>query len=354
MNIDLLKAILKGKGLYRKISTGGKNVIASCPICGDHPDSRKKNHLYISTEKNVFHCFYGGCKGSTTNLLKRLESEELIKDIFTKDELAVTKPGYGGLVKTGTLVRDLIKYEIPKIDTSQFPLKTAYVKRRTNYLSDIESIPGLIFDILKFVEINKIKIDENVFDLKFMHDNFIGVLMNNCTQLWLRCLIDDTPLKFSKIILQEDPLELVDYYSIPGGNINSNRIVITEGFFNCLGEYYTDSLKIRNNVKEYISSQGFDIFSSVLKSYMFNNEMFDIEVVVLSDQDKPISKYIDVVENNEHVLNNLEIYYNKGKKDFGTFDIIPIKGGSMKDVLILKNNKTSKFKRNWNGSTRTK
>ena len=218
MNIDLLKAILKGKGLYRKISTGGKNVIASCPICGDHPDSRKKNHLYISTEKNVFHCFYGGCKGSTTNLLKRLNSDEAIKDIFTKEELAVTRLSDGRIVKSGSIVRDLIRYEIPEIDANMFVLKQSYIKRRISYGVDTTKIPGLIYDILNFISINNIKIDPNVWDLKFLHDNFVGFLTENHTKLILRCLVDNTPLKFSKLELQEDPLELIDYYCISGEN----------------------------------------------------------------------------------------------------------------------------------------
>ena len=348
MNIELLKRILVEKGIYKKETAGGRNIIAKCVICGDHPNERKQNHLYIATDKNVYHCFLNGCSGRTSSLLRKLTgTTENINDIFTRDELNTKVVSHiGGIIKKGKLVRNLKQFEIPQIEPDQFLNKRKYIKERLNFLTNPEDTPGLIFDIRGFIHNNKIEFNSDLHNLDFLHNNYIAFLMNHQTMLWCRCLIDDTPMKFAKIHLQDDVLELLDYYSFPGGGgKDSTTVVIGEGIFNCLAEYNTDSLGIRDTVHSYVACQGFDNFSGVIKSFCFDNHMFEIDLVVLSDTDKEIDKYLKLLDKTDHNLKSLNIYYNKSGKDFGTFPLVPVKGGNLRDVEKYRKDKKT-FSRN--------
>lgn len=348
MNIELLKKILMEKGIYKKETAGGRNIIAKCVICGDHPNERKQNHLYIATDKNVYHCFLNGCSGRTSSLLRKLTgTTENINDIFTRDELNSKVVSHiGGIIKKGKLVRELKKFEIPPILDDQFLNKKKYIKERLNFLCEPENVPGLVLDIKKFIIQNRIEFRSDLFDLEFLQNNYVAFLMNNQTMLWCRCLVDNTPMKFAKVSLQNDMLELLDYYAFPGGGgKNSSTIVIGEGIFNCLAEYNTDSLKIRDKVHSYIACQGFDNFAGVLKSFCFDNHIFEIDLVVLSDTDKGIDKYLKFLDKTDHILKSLKIYYNNSGKDFGTFPLVPVEGGNLRDVEKCRKNQKA-FSRN--------
>ncbi len=345
MNKEILKNILVEKGIYKKETAGGRNFQCRCPICGDHPDDRKANHLYVATDKNMFHCFLNGCSGQTTRLLKQLGSISKIKEIFTKEELKVRPTHAAGIVKKKDLARKLKKFELPEITPGEYLAKRNYLKGRTDFQVEPENIPGLVLDIQGFVRENNIQVDSSLFDVNFIHENFIGILLQHQTILMCRCINPNIPMKFVKLPLQEDVLELSDYYMLYGNNKDSNKIVLAEGNFSLLGEYYYNTLGLKDSVNMYVATQSFDSAPSVLKSLCMDFQIFNFEVMFLSDADKQIYHYIKFLDRTEHVLKSLNIYYNKGKSDFGKFPIVPFKGGEMRDVKTRRKNKKT-FQRN--------
>jgi len=345
MNKEVLKQILIEKNIFKKETVGGKNFQCKCPICGDHKDERKANHLYISTEHNVYHCFLNGCSGRTSTLLRTLGSSS--KNIFTKEEITDYKKQGGIVVKNKSIIQKRNKIIFPEIKPEEFINKRKYIKGRINYQTEPENIPGLVFDIYKFLQINNITIDPNIFDTEFIHNNFIGLVLQNRTIMMCRCIHNNIPVKFVKLPLIENHLNLSDYYMVYGGKKNSNLIVMAEGNFSLLAEYYCDSLKIKQNVNMYISTQSFDSAASVLQSLCFDFHIFNFDIIFLSDRDKSVSKYQTFVSKIDHILKSLKIYYNRNKEDFGVFPITPIKGGDLWDVKKYRKNKKT-FSRNFN------
>lgn len=324
MRKEILKKNLVDLGIYKKTTSNGKNYICKCLICGDHPDEKKKGHLYISTEDNVCHCFFCDYSSLTSSFLKRVSSSEKSKEIFETDELTPKEKQTKVFLKT---TRNI--YELPKIDMS-FPAKRSYIKKRCNYNLEPEQIPNLVMDPLEFFRINHIDPPKDI-HLGYFRDNFVGFLSKNHTRLFCRNISSDNTIKFKKIDLQEHEYDHIDYYFVRGNNPKSNRIVMSEGVFNILAAYSSDVLELRNKASLYISCNGFT-YSNVLKSVCFDFQLFRPDVVILSDTDKDISKYTKFVQRNKHLLNSLDIYYNKNKGDFGEFPILPYRGGTIKDV----------------------
>jgi hypothetical protein len=244
-----------------------------------------------------------------------------------------------GIIKKKDLVRDLKQYEFPKINNGEFINKRRYIKTRIEHKDEPENIPGMVFDIQEFIKINNIVVDAKLFDIQFIQDNFIGIVLEHHTIMMCRCITDNFPIKFIKLPLQEDVLELTDYYKLFGNKKNSNLIVMAEGNFSLLGEYYFDSLNLKKDVNVYIATQSFDNAQSVLKSICFDMHIFEFEVVFISDTDKPIYKYYNFLNKSEHALKTLNIYYNTGKDDFGDFPINPVRGGGLRDVKKSRQNK---------------
>lgn len=340
MNKELLHQFLNQKGIYKKETANRKNLVCECPVCGDHTDERKRNHLYISSSKNMYNCFLNGCSGRTSRLLKQLGfTDQDVKEVFTKDELESKGTYVSGIIQKKDLTRKFRKLTLPKIEPGEFLDKRSYIKGRIDYKDEPENIPGLVFDVFKFVRDNGITIDPNLFDINFLHNNFVGFVLHNQTQMIFRCIDNNIPIKFVKIEIQEDPLELGDYYLRYGNCKDSNLIVIAEGIFSLSGEYYTDSLGLKDKANMYISTQGFDNASNVLKSICFSTNIFEFDIVFLADRDKDTYKFLKFVENCDHVIKSLNIYYNLGKNDFGQFPIHPVKGGELRDVKACRKNK---------------
>ena len=331
MDKQKLKQALVEKKMFVKATANGKNYICICPYCGDHLEKYKRGHLYISTDKNVCHCFF--CNGSwqTTAMLKKngIDSNK----IYTKIEQEY-KPNSGVEAASSAMKRKLKVYKLPKIDMS-FENKRAYIKKRTNYLAKPEDIPNLVFNIQEFIHINNIQYKPNTRDvsIEYLNTNFVGFLTKNHTKLICRNVDPDSSLKFKKIDLQDDPYEMIDYYVIYGNHQKGNKIVMAEGIFNALAEYYTDSLGIKDETKLYVACNSFS-YSSVLKSVCFDYHIFESDVVILSDADKKLLDYNKYLyQQSSHILNSLNIYYNELKNDFGMFPLKPIKGGNLNNVI---------------------
>ena len=336
MNLELLENWLNTKGLLK--GTSGSSLKCVCIFCGDHPDDHKKGHLYISPDKNLYHCFLCGSAGIIPNFIKKFSGDKkLVSEIFTKAEL--TQKLVSGGVKIKKTRKDP-NIKIPKIDRSSFVLKRAYVKNRIQLRDEPENIENLVFDIDSFVKDNFITLSDDL-NLEFLDSNCIGFLSHRKSLLMCRNIEPKAKMKFFKIPIEEDPYKLLDYYCLKGANPLSNTIVLAEGAFDVLGEYYLNSIGIKDDVRLYIAAFSADSMSSVIKAVCFDNQLFNINLVILSDTDKQPWYYKKLIKNTEHVLKSLKIYYNKSGKDFGEFPLKPVLGGDLKSVTTKRKNKKS-------------
>jgi len=327
MDIDKLRIILKEHKLYVKDTSNGKNIISICPICGDHPNPSKKGHLYISTDPSIplAHCFYSSCVSSISELVKKITGDKnLANEVISKDEEKKSKYTNKVLSSNKSRTRE---FNIPELDKVKYKHKSDYLEKRCMNRLKSEDIPNIIFDFKSFFDINKLDLvgDGKVLSMKeynILCDHHVGFLSKHNTTIYCRSCRDDIWMKFKKLSLQSDNLHLLDYWSIPGGNINSNTVVLSEGNFDILGEYVSDSLNIKDSVRVFASGNSFT-YSSLLKSVCFDENLYRCNVIILSDIDKEPKWYIKFKNENSHVIESLQIWGNKNGKDFGTFPIKP-------------------------------
>ena len=90
-----------------------------------------------------------------------------------------------------------------------------------------------------------------------------------------------------------------------------------------MGEYVSDSLKIKKDVRIYAAGNSFS-YQSLLKSVCFDDNLFRCNVIILSDSDKAPYEYSKYKQENFHILNSTKIYYNSSGKDFGIFPQKPV------------------------------
>ena len=324
MNIDLLRKILQEKGVL--IKETDKNFITKCVICGDHPNPKKWGHMYISKDSSVplAHCFFcGGCKIINKYIELITGDKRISNQVLSKEEIdkIILKSKSENVTKKES--KDLI---VPIIDVQKFPLKDLYIRKRTDSKINSKDIPNLIFDIQEFASINNLSdvminnVGKN--DFTMIHNNYISFLSRNHTMLYCRHINDDKFFPFKKIRLQSRFPETLDYVSLKGGNINSDTIILAEGTFNIIVENIFDSLKIRDRVRLYAAGQSWS-YASLLKSVLYDEGIFKVNVIILSDRDKEVQFYNKFFEDSNHVIKSLRIFYNRTGKDFGVFPPVP-------------------------------
>ena len=116
----------------------------------------------------------------------------------------------------------------------------------------------------------------------------------------------------------------IDYYKISGNNINSNNIVLAEGVFDIFSESIFDSLGIKNNTRLYASALSTS-YESLIKSIVFHEQEFKLNVSILSDSNMSLDYYRKIKRFNKHIIDSLSVYYNKSGKDFNVTPINPEK-----------------------------
>lgn len=326
MDLIKLKNLLIEQKIF--ISEKSKTYLCKCIYCGDHPDSKKWGHLWVSKnpEIPVCHCFYCNAAFPITKLINDLTgNKEFYKEIFTEEEIQNQSKKEIKSVKT--FKERYKEYQLPKMDLNSFQQKRLYIRERTHNLINVEEIPNLIFDFQEFFRMNHLDIiGENKtitnYEIDILQNKFIGFLGKHNTILFCRNIYPNDNFKFKKIQLQTDQLPLIEYYSVNGNNNQSSTVLLSEGNFNILSEYLIDSLQIKDNVKLYASCNGFN-YSTVLKSISFDESLYNIDVIILGDRDKLKYMYNKFLKENDHIINTCKIYMNRSGKDFNSYPLVP-------------------------------
>jgi hypothetical protein len=308
--------------LGEPIKVKTKNIIAPCPWC-EFNQKKDHYHLYISTESPIFHCFHSDCGVSGT-----------IKKLFRKIEGKDISEKYVNPEKVKEYIKDKIRVQenvierkflwLPPITEGEFKAKEQYLRERFKFSNiDLKQVKGLILNVKSFMEINKIPIDEKMFRMiDYLHQNFVGFLTENQSVVMFRNI--DRKASFNHFKYQVQESNLLDYYKITGNNINSNHIVLAEGIFDIFSESIFDSLGIKNNVRLYASALSTS-YESLIKSIVFYEQEFRLNVTILSDNNIGLDFYRKIKRFNKHIIDSLDVYYNKSGKDFNVTPINPEK-----------------------------
>lgn len=312
IDVDGIREVLKKAGIYRK--ENDKNFMCRCPYCGDHKDP-DKFHLYISKSDMIptAHCWY--CQGAWP-------IKKILFDITGNkcDDLLVTEAVYKSDTIKEIPKNRIKKYIIPELKTFDFPIKTLYIKKRTNNNIDIEKIPNLIFDIQKFFKINNLDIKSKLYDweIDLIQNSSVAFLSYHNTTLYCRDSNVKSMYPFRKIVLQNDPLNMLDYYCYDNGNINSDIIVLSEGIFDILGCIACDSLSLNKSARVYAAGCTF-AYPELLKSVCLDFSIYQADLNILSDSDKQKYHYKKLISDYSYLFKNINIVYNQYGKDFGNF-----------------------------------
>ncbi len=313
IDVDGIREVFKRCGVYDKENT--KNFIIRCPYCGDKSGkfaSHKHSHCYVSKVDTipVFNCFFCQKSGTVKKLLFDLTGDRcdnLIVPVETKRDYETRR------------IDTKREFKLPDLQTDFYPLKAAYMKKRTFGQLDLEDIPNLIFDIAGFFRLNGL--DERNYvtswELQYMHNSMVGFLSKRQTMLYCRAISQELPIKFKKVELQPDAKDIgLDYYAIDNGHLDSNLVVLSEGNFDILGCRAFNTLSLNDRARVFAAGCTFS-YEELLKSVCLDYSIYRADVVILSDSDKSQEKYKYFVKNSEFYVNSMNIYYNQYGKDFG-------------------------------------
>lgn len=291
-----------------------KNIVCRCPWCEYGKPFDRHFHCWISIEAPIFNCFEGGCNhsGSIWKLVKKISGTDISAKFVDKEAI---KQNLKNQTKIGKPVIKSVPFKIPVLNEPLFSHKSSYIKQRLKFSKqDLSSLKNLVFDINTFIDINNVVVDEKLFRVRdYLHSNFVGFVTENFSTLILRNIDHFSEFKFFKLDLQET--NFLDYYKIRGGNINERNIVLSEGIFDILTEHIFDDLKIRDKVSLYAAALSTS-YKSLIKSIIYNEQLFQPNVHILSDRDVKIDYYKKLKKFNSHLFKSITVYYNKAGKDF--------------------------------------
>ena len=310
-----------------------KNIVVPCPYC-EFKKNKKHYHLYIALDAPIFHCWQAKCNqsGTISKLTNFIDGKDRSEQFV--DKSLITR---GQDKKLRNPLKEKVPLKIPELDTDKFKLKSMYLKYRLGYDIDINIVSKLVFDIKKFIEINNVQLDEKTKDLMdFIQSNFIGFVTDRDDLLILRNIDPKTSFRYLKVSLSED--EFIDYYKIQGRKFDSNRVILAEGIFDIFAEQIFDSINIKDSVKLYAATLS-GSFSSLLKSLVFHEQIYRLDVIILSHMDVDMDAYKKLRKFNSHIIDNLTLCYNKTGKDFSTFPVNPEKIIIKEDSLYHARNR---------------
>lgn len=309
--IDFLK-----DNLGNAVIVKNKNIICRCPWCETNGSSKDHYHLYISLELPIFHCFKANCQisGNIKKLILKLIGIDISDKYVNEEEIKKSKNIY---TKANPICK---RYSIPPIDLNKYKNKVLYLEKRfnNNINLNILSMKNLIFDFSTFFSLNRISIND--LNIRYLDNNFIGFLTDNHTMIICRNI--DYTSKFSHYKIKLQKSNLIDYCKIVGEDESSNIVVLAEGIYDIYSEYLFNSLKIKEKINMYasVASGGYE---HLIKSIVYNENIFRMNLIILSDSDFNINYYKKLKLYNKHIIKNLQIYYNKSGKDFNVLPIYP-------------------------------
>jgi len=303
-----------------EVKITSKNIITKCPWC-EYGKEKDHYHLYISLEAPIFHCFHAGCEegGILAKFLKKLAGRDISKAFV--DEQQVKEYKSKNVFK---LEEKQTTIKLPAITRGSFPRKELYINKRLKFANiPITSIKGLIFNVHEFINTNQIPVDETLFKLRdYLHENFVGFLTDNKSTVIFRNIDHSHSMKFFKLKIGWP--QFLDYYKLNGNNKNSNKIILSEGIFDIFTEHIYDTLNMKKDVKIYASALS-SKYAALIKSIVFNEQIFRVDVIILSDQGVEKEYYKKIKHFNKHIINSLSVYYNKTGKDFNDTPVTPVR-----------------------------
>lgn len=318
--IDYLKENLNCQPVVRS-----KNIVVRCPWCENESSSKGKHfHLWISKDSPIFKCFGGGCgeHGILNKLVNKISGNDITNRFVDQNLFNKLKKENLKISRNKTNITK--KIILPELRENKFINKTNFIRSRIKYHNiSLQEINGLVFDIKKFVSINKIELPEKIFRiLDFFDSNFVGFLSKNQTLLMLRNIDGSSTFKHYKMEIQKS--RFLDYYQINGLNRNSDDIIVSEGIYDILSEHIFDNLNIKKDIRLYAA--GFSTsYQELFKSLSFHEQIFRLNVHILSDRDVNIRYYEKIKKYNNHLIENMIVYYNKYGKDFNVTPCSPVK-----------------------------
>lgn len=312
--IDYLKSALGDN-----IKTTAKNIIAPCPWC-EYQVEKNHYHLYISLEVPIFHCFHAVCeqRGTLRKLFSKIEGKDISDNFVDQEKLKEYKKK-----QIFTERETKIVITLPQVSVNQFPHKESYLKKRLKFSNiPIQSLKGLVFDVHEFINSNQIPVNEPLFRIRdYLHNNFIGFLTEQNSMVMFRNIDDEADFRFFKLFIQKTPF--VDYYKLNGPAKHGKQIVLAEGIYDIFTEHIFDNLNIKKDTALYASVQSSN-YSMIVKSIVFNEQIFRPDVIILSDNGIELSQYENLYTFNSHIINSLKVYYNKTGKDFNDSPLTPV------------------------------
>jgi len=304
-------------GVHPKITA--KNIITRCPWC-EHQKDKDHYHLYIGLDIPIFNCFGAGCNthGFLAKFIKKLEGHDITNQFVDKNSLEQAARSR----KEFRSDEKIKKLQLPEININSFPYKNLYIQKRLKFANaPTKYIKGLIFNVHEFLNINNIPIDETLRKLRdYLHNNFVGFVTERHSMVIFRNIDHSQTMAHFKLYIQ--PTIFLDYYKLLGNKRNSNRIVLAEGIFDIYTEHIFDFLNIKHDVSLYASVHS-SKYLSLIKSIIFNEQIFRPDVVILSDNNIKDEEYKNLKRFNPHLFNSLTVYYNKYGKDFNETPVIP-------------------------------
>ena len=303
---DSFISLLKER-LGDPIKVTHKNIVCRCPWCETNIN-RKHYHFYISTQAPIFHCFYSECKQSGTieKLFNKLIGQDTSEQYVDKSKIVE--------IPFSERVREIdIKY--PEINERQFPQKVAYLRERLKFANiHIQDVNNLVLDINNFVDINNLKLDEQQKRLlTYLQSNFIGFVTEHSGLIVFRNIDRKSDFRFYKIEIK--PTVFMDYYKIPGNLPDSNKVIIGEGILDIMAEQIFDITELKNYSRLYAACLSTN-YDSLLKSIVYNEQIFKLDVNLLSDRGMSLKFYEKIKRENSHIIDKMTVYYGD-KKDFG-------------------------------------
>lgn len=303
-----------------KITT--KNIITRCPFC-EYDKTKDHYHMYLSLELPIFHCFHASCgeKGTLRKFLIKLEGHDISESFVDKKQMREIKKNKQIF---SNKENNKLNIKLPLLNKSQFRDKDFYIKKRFKF-ADINNskVKGLIYDVRQFIEMNQLEVDNSLFRIQdYLQSNFVGFLTENQSTVIFRNIDYRQHMSFFKLKIQET--NFLDYYKLNGNSPKSNQIILAEGVFDIFTDYLFDILNIKNKVRLYATALSAN-FLALIKSIIFYEQLFQPEVIILSDRDVTKEYYKKLKFFNKHIIKKLTIYYNKTGKDFNCTPVNPLK-----------------------------